>query len=302
MDEKDARRSRVSSVPAGTFGGQAPSPPRPAGHDSVPSPFPGAAERRRFVNTLVGEGALADADPEELAALERKRQPNTLVGHPGTPPAAPTLPGVAAPVLAPPKWRGAKAYLEGDEPQPRMSSIPTPSPAPPDRPEGVVIGALRSKVTTKVGPPAHVAAVEVSAEPTSEAIADTIQQMLEGQASVPIQVEEAIEVDALQEITVDELAAIEAASSSEPTSDAPAAQPSPEPQRPEPPAFVAASASNVKSKLSDTAFLTPSDPSASGAELREPRTELPPPKARDERRAESAKAAAEPGVPAADEA
>src|SRR5688572_14790765 len=137
MDDNDGRRSRV---PAGTFGGSAPPPPpaKPAGQGSAsPPPFPGA-ERKRFVNTLVGEGALADADPDELEALERKRQPSTLVGHPGAQAAA-TLPGAVAPVLSPPKWRGATPYLEGEQPQPRVSSIPAPPPVPAEKPVGVVI-------------------------------------------------------------------------------------------------------------------------------------------------------------------
>jgi hypothetical protein len=198
MDEKDGRRSRV---PAGTFGGSDP----PTGPTSEPaaSETAGNADRKRFTSTLTGKDGSAEVELDDAevelpeAPAHRKRTGNTLVGHPSVPPPPPPN----APVLAPPKWRGAKPYLEGEEPQPQVSSIVTPPPAPgtpSGRPEGIATGAMRSKVTTKVGQPPPPQA------PTA-AIDDTIQRMLEGQASVPMQVEEPLDIAALPEIPLNEL-------------------------------------------------------------------------------------------------
>lgn len=211
MDDNDAPPSRV---PAGTFGNSTP-PESATDEDAGAGPArPNQTDRKRFVNTLVGEAALADADAAELEALERKRQSSTWVGHPPRPASEPTLPGSAAPVLAPPKWRGAAAYLEGEkEPQPRVSSIPAPPPLNvPANPSGVAVGKMRSKITTKVGLPTVEKPTTAAELPREPEIDDEIQQMLEGQASVPMQVEEPIDVERLREIPLDELPIEELAS------------------------------------------------------------------------------------------
>jgi hypothetical protein len=193
MDDKDARRSRV---PAGTFGD---STPPSAAEGGEPAPGP---DRKRFTNTLTGtgKGAFGDTDPPPVARMIPKRTGNTLVGHPSMPPPVPA--GASAPVLSPPKWRGARPYLEGEEPQPRFSSIPTPPPTPEQaKPAGVPIGVMRSKVTTKVGQPV----AQPPAAAQQPAIDDTIERMLEGQASVRMQVEEPVEGDSIPEIPLDQL-------------------------------------------------------------------------------------------------
>jgi hypothetical protein len=205
MDNKDGRRSRV---PAGTFGASNPPPP-PAKHPATP-PTEAAntpAEARDSSPSEPGEG--------------RARYKSTLVGHPTAGAAASS--GPAAPVLAPPKWRGAKPYLQGEEPQPRLSSIPTPPPVA--VPPGVDLDAElgtpgRTRITTKVGqpPPAQPPEAALPEEPLAQpvaaareqeparlaAIGDAIQQMLDGQASVPMQVEEP-SADGIDEIPIDEL-------------------------------------------------------------------------------------------------
>jgi hypothetical protein len=192
MDDKDARRSRV---PAGTFGDS--NPPSATEGDEPAA----GADRKRFTNTLTGtgKGAFGDTDPPPVARMIPKRTGNTLVGHPSMPPPVP--PGASAPVLSPPKWRGARAYMEGEEPQPRVSSIPTPPPTPEQaKPAGVPIGVMRSKVTTKVGQPV---VAQPPAAAAQQPIDDTIERMLEGQASVRMQVE--AEGDSIPEIPLDQL-------------------------------------------------------------------------------------------------
>jgi hypothetical protein len=213
MDENDGRRPRV---PAGTFGGSDP-PPVPTS-DASETAESGGAERKRFTSTLTGKDGDANVDEleAELVAPEIGTAPalrgdapmptrprttgNTLVGHPSVPQTPPS--GPVAPVLAPPKWRGAKPYLEGEEPQPHLSAIPTPPPVPSTpsvRPVGEPsMPMLRSRVTTKVGQPPAV-------QPPTAPIDDTIQRMLEGQASVPMQVEEPLDIAAIPEIAVDDL-------------------------------------------------------------------------------------------------
>jgi hypothetical protein len=157
MDEKDGRRKRV---PAGTFGGSGSEPPASSEAEAPPqresSPDPG--------------------DPNA-----RRRHTSTIVGHPAV--GAVHAPVAVAPVLAPPKWRGAKAYLEGDEPQPRISSIPTPPVV------SASAAAPASRVTTKIGPPNGNETTPLPAV-DSEAIGDAIQEMLDGQASIRMEVEE----------------------------------------------------------------------------------------------------------------
>jgi hypothetical protein len=112
-------KSTLLGVPAAVGGGNDPRKATLAGHPSAqPPPPPPAAD------------AAADAD---------KKRPSTLVGHPAVPP-----PASDKPVVAPPKWRGAKAYLEGDVPELRQSGAPPPPtatalqppPTPADR-EGI---------------------------------------------------------------------------------------------------------------------------------------------------------------------
>ncbi len=218
MEKKDGRRSRV---PVGTFGASEPPPP-PAAAPAPPAP-----------SVEAGPPAPDAGDAHALDAAElRKRYVSTLVGHP----ASSSGPGSpAAPVLAPPKWRGAKAYLEGEEPQPHLSSIPTPPPvAVPAGSEVDVASAGRRRVTTKLGspppimppvaaaaaepppvelPPAEAPLAEAIGEPPPgpsaeaprlAAISDAIQQMLDGQVSVPMQVEEP-SADELDSIPIEEL-------------------------------------------------------------------------------------------------
>ena len=212
MDQNE-RRSRV---PAGTFGGSAP-PAEPA----APSPSGEAADRKRFIDTLTGkEAALSEADVEPEAqppeptlpepAEPRRGVTSTLVGHPQVAPPQPSP--SSAPVLSPPKWRGARAYMEGDDPQPRISSIPTPPLAAPVKPVGVAIGVLRSKVTTKVGLPTNTVQPPTPSSDHEPAIDDTIQQMLERQTSVPMQVEEAVDAESIPDLP-DGLAILEDPSS-----------------------------------------------------------------------------------------
>lgn len=210
METKDGRRSRV---PAGTFGSSQP-PPVPSGPPPAPPTQPkrpDADEGRRFQSTLVGAAALARAAVVEHAAQTpdaepRKPFPSTLVGQPSSVPLppSPVAPVPVAPVLAPPRWRGARAYLEGAEPKPHMSSIPTPPPIslPPNR-SGAPTPS--SKVTTKLGLPQAVAQSAPAPKPPHAAIGDAIQQMLDGQTSIPIEVEE-LAPDAFQEISPEGLA------------------------------------------------------------------------------------------------
>ena len=205
MDDNDGRRSRV---PAGTFGGS--DPPPVSGSDPAEAATSGS-ERKRFTSTLTGKDG--EADVEELAAdlvapepapTRRRTTGNTLVGHPSVPPPPPS----SAAVLAPPKWRGAKPYLEGEEPQPQLSAIPTPPPVPASasmRPGGPSIGTMRSKVTTKVGQPPAAQPPPAPPPGPAPALDDTIQRMLEGQASVPMEVEEPLDIAAIPEIPLNEL-------------------------------------------------------------------------------------------------
>jgi hypothetical protein len=157
--------------------------------------------RRRFTNTLAGEGTPAPAVTNEAEPTDsRRRYVSTIVGHPT---ATSGAAGPLAPVLAPPRWRGAKAYLEGDEPQLRVSAIPTPPPVTAAQAAAAASGSP-SRVTTKMGPPPS----EVSPAPppgeSNAAIGDAIQEMLDGQASVPMQVEEQ-NAEALDEIPIVDL-------------------------------------------------------------------------------------------------
>jgi hypothetical protein len=171
----------------------------PAAADDAAPATADAARRRRFVDTLPGDTPAlvaspppADPDPSERTLREeseefesgepRKRHVSTIVGHPATAPQPPS----GAPVLSPPKWRGAQAYLEGAEPQPRISSIPTPPLV------GTTWSNPPSKVTTKIGPPPPPNALEppAPAAAAADAISDKIQEMLDGQTSVAMQVEE----------------------------------------------------------------------------------------------------------------
>src|SRR4051812_26747579 len=189
MDNKDGRRSRV---PAGTFGGSV----RPPG--SAPTPPPPPPARPAQSKTLTGEDgplpppAPADKSAEleadaELPAERRKRHVSTLVGVPAIA-ARSSAPTSNAPMLAPPPWRGAQPYLAGEEPALRISSIPAPThvPAAPS----VTGEPTRNRVTTKMAPvpPAPVHQASDAERGASPPLGDTIQEMLDAQASVPMQV------------------------------------------------------------------------------------------------------------------
>ncbi|HMI93898.1 MAG TPA: hypothetical protein VK509_21135, partial [Polyangiales bacterium] len=188
MEKKDERPS--TRVPAGTFAASDP-PPAPQ-HPNDPS-----AER--------SEGG-APPPPPPADGSVRSRYTSTLMGH-AVPPDSDGAPPAVAPVLAPPKWRGAKAYLEGQGPKPRVSAIPTTTPLV--EPEGS--SPMPSHVNTKLGrppvppPPPPPAAAQLV--PNAEAAIDqAIERMLEGQTSVPMEVEapDVDEVDQLEELPMDE--------------------------------------------------------------------------------------------------
>ena len=184
MEKKD---ERAPKIPAGTFASSEPPPARRSD--------PGT-----------GEGADRGSQPPDEGAL-RSRYTSTLMGvavPPGSEPAPPAVAPVApvSPVLAPPKWRGAKAYLEGQEPKPRVSAIPTHTPIV--SPEAA---STPSHVNTKLGPvappPPPFAPPLV---PNAEAAIDqAIERMLEGQTAVPMEVEvaEPDEREQLEELPMD---------------------------------------------------------------------------------------------------
>ncbi len=189
MEKKDERKPRL---PAGTF----------AASDPPPAP------RRSDPGVLADGVAHSSAPPAPpsgphhgVPAIDRRRYTSTLTGAGGPP--AEGAPPLVAPVLAPPKWRGAKAYLEGQEPKPRVSSIPTPVPVGEHiaEPEGG-----RQRVNTKLGPAPPPAPPPAPLIPNAEAAIDqAIERMLEGQAAVPMEVEppELDDMDALEELPME---------------------------------------------------------------------------------------------------
>src|SRR6185503_3675522 len=148
-----------------------------------------AEERKRFTRTLVdGAGAASRASVPPPVPEEARRHASTLAGHsPPPPPFSP--PGQGASVLSPPKWRGAKAYLEGREPKPRVSSIPN-MPAVSPAAAAAHASAIPSKVTTKLGnPPARSPQDEAPVGAASAAAAaggdEAVERTLDGQPPVP---------------------------------------------------------------------------------------------------------------------
>ena len=169
---------RPSKVPAGTFGPSTPPPPPPEAIAASLRPAPlldperslqtsAAEERKRFTSTLVdGAGAVSRASVPPPLPDEARRSPSTLVGHSLAPPPTPHgSQGPGASVLSPPKWQGAKAYLEGREPKPRVSSIPN-MPAVSAPVGSAHASAMPSKVTTKLGTPTAMQAAPASAPPS----------------------------------------------------------------------------------------------------------------------------------------
>jgi len=195
MEKKDERPS--TRVPAGTFAASDP-PPAPE-HSSDPSAEP---ETPR----APGTGPRPPPPPPPDAGSARSRYTSTLMGH-AVPPNSDGAPPPVAPVLAPPKWRGAKAYLDGQEPKPRVSAIAATTPLV--APEGAP--PMPSHVNTKLGrplvapPPPPPAAAPLVPNPEA-AIDQAIERMLEGQTSVPMEVDapEIDEVDQLEELPMDE--------------------------------------------------------------------------------------------------
>jgi hypothetical protein len=201
MEKKDERPS--NRVPAGTFGASDPPPARrsdpgtrsAALADGVtPASEPPAPPSR-------------DSDPD---AADRKRYTSTLMGH-GTPPGTDGVPPPVAPVLAPPKWRGAKAYLEGQEPKPRVSTIAASAPIV-DAELAASATPAGTRVNTKLGtPPAPPVPAPMPQGPSLRDISDpaidqAIERMLEGQTSVPMEVETADpDLDALEELPIEEV-------------------------------------------------------------------------------------------------
>ncbi|MDD9935675.1 MAG: hypothetical protein OXT09_18835, partial [Myxococcales bacterium] len=119
-------------------------------------------------------------DLERDSERARKRYHSTLVGHPTDGAAAPPVP--AGSVLSPPRWRGAQAYQGGDDPQPQVSSLPAPVgvPQPPPLPAAdarPVIGPDGKPITRVSSPPPA---------PPSEPLGERIEELLDGQASVPM--------------------------------------------------------------------------------------------------------------------
>ena len=192
MDNKDGRRSRV---PAGTFGGSDPPPTsdeatQPGGSGEEPT-RPGLRRAISAQPPPVPRDAAADESDDERE--RRKRYVSTLVGHPmGTSAPAPPPPPPGA-MLAPPRWTGAGPYLEGQDPQPRVSALPAPQHVP--VPPVAAAEPSRSRITTKVG---HALVPQQPSPPAAPhdttsrlpAIGDAIQQMLDSQSSVSMQVEE----------------------------------------------------------------------------------------------------------------
>ncbi len=144
------------------------------------------------------------ASDAESADDTRRKFSNTLVGVPSK---RPPPPPAASQVLSPPRWQGAGAYVAGQEPQPRVSSLQ----APPALLEGAVPHpdtrrVPNTHITAAAPPPgsarANVAIAEEVAPPATAAIGEAIQQLLDAQTAVPQQVEEPA-----QEITADDVIA-----------------------------------------------------------------------------------------------
>jgi hypothetical protein len=196
-------------VPAGTFGG---SEPPSDSNDSDEETQPGGEEPTRpglrrvsAQPPPVPRRPAEDAVDPESESERRKRYVSTLVGHPSGGSATTAGPQSPAPMLAPPRWTGAGAYVEGQEPQPRVSALPAPQHVP--LPPSTDAEPSRARITTKVG---HVqvqplpAAVPESASRLPP-IGDAIQEMLDSQTAVSMQVEEPRDAAGDEELPIDEL-------------------------------------------------------------------------------------------------
>jgi hypothetical protein len=190
MDNKDGRRSRV---PAGTFGGSNP----PPASDEITESGEGEAgdePTRPGLRRVAPPPAPPRRPSADMAGELERRHVSTLVGHPTGASVPPPNP---APMLAPPKWTGASAYVEGQEPQPRVSALPAPQhvPLPPDTSSGE---PSRSRVTTKVGhaqvQPHPVPPPPPESATRAPAIGDAIQEMLDSQTAVSMQMQAAEEL------------------------------------------------------------------------------------------------------------
>ena len=202
MTDRDERRSQV---PAGTFGSS--EPPAP----SMPTWLRGRGGRQRaeaLRANAVGRRAGAESTTKGRASLERhqaRRATRCSAIRRRRPPAdrsrATGRPVLAAAEVARRRRlpRGRRAAAAREPRSPCRRRWPE-TPRRPAKPAGVPIGVMRSTVKTKVGPPPPpmvrpppAARSLPSACPAGDdTLKDTIQQMLEQQASVPIQVDEGI--------------------------------------------------------------------------------------------------------------
>ncbi|MDH5674668.1 MAG: hypothetical protein OEZ06_21250 [Myxococcales bacterium] len=227
MDSKD----RSKAIPLGTF---APSTPPPAPDESVADDIDDVGEPDNR-----GQSPAGSPVAEELPAAARPNYARTLVGHPSVSARAAAA-NEEVPLVAPPRWRGAGAYLEGQEPQLRVSSAapmvstqsepPLPAsdprgkpvtrvqnPPPPPRPASQIEAqaTAQSPVTAPVpqsggdqGPQpgsAGSAASQVSgSEPPPETLGAAIEELLDGQAAVPFMDEESRETSLRMAVSLEE--------------------------------------------------------------------------------------------------
>jgi hypothetical protein len=199
MEKKDERPS--NRVPAGTFGASDPPPVRRSDPGTR-----AAALAEGVAQSSEPAPPARDSDPD--AAADRKRYTSTLMGH-AVPPGSDGAPPPVAPVLSPPKWRGAKAYLEGQEPKPRVSTITATAPIADAELAASAIPA-GTRVNTKLGtppaPPVPMPPLPSVQDISDPAIDQAIERMLEGQTSVPMEVETADpDLDDLEELPSDEV-------------------------------------------------------------------------------------------------
>ena len=206
MEKKDERPS--NRVPAGTFGASDPPPPRRSEPGTRAAPLADGVAQS-------SEPPARDSDAD-AAAAERRRYTSTLMGH-GTPPGTDGVPPPVAPVLAPPKWRGARAYLEGQEPKPRVSTMSVTAPIA-NAELAAHTTTPGSRVNTKLGtPPAPVPVPALAPDtapalrggastPANQEVDQAIERMLEGQTSVAMEVETSDpDLDQLEELPMEDV-------------------------------------------------------------------------------------------------
>ncbi|MGD8861042.1 MAG: hypothetical protein PVI30_13625 [Myxococcales bacterium] len=200
--------SRPSQVPLGTFSPSTP-PPAPQGAaDPAPTAAtapgigaPAAATREDATEPVLPAfdeaPRAARAEPQATADTTADTHPSehtggqarphfkrTLVGHPTERDSAASSPAAepAGPVLAPPRWRGAQAYLEGQEPQPRVSSIPAaPRPSSPAA-AATTAGTASTRLQSPPPPP-----VPGAHRASTEPLGDTLDDLLDQQGAVSMQ-------------------------------------------------------------------------------------------------------------------